>query len=169
MTEPLIDVAAFDAVSSAAATELLRPVCASSDWLAAVTSGRPYAELSGVVERSDAVLAELDWAGVEEAMGAHPRIGERATGGDRESSWSRQEQSTAAGATADDTTALHDGNVAYERRFGHVFLVCASGRTPRQILDALNERLDNDEDVERQVVRRELAAIVRLRLAKVLA
>ena len=168
MSEALIDVAAFDAVSTPAAVELLRPVCASERWLQALADGRPYGTFAAVVERSDAVLAELDWPGIEEAMSAHPRIGERAGGGDRESSWSRQEQSSAAGATLDDSTALHAGNVAYERRFGHVFLVCATGRTPRQIIDALNERLDNDVDTERQVVRRELAAIVRLRLAKAL-
>lgn len=168
MTEALIDVAAFDTVSMPAAIELLRPVCASTHWLRALADGRPYLSLPAVVERSDSVIAELDWPGVEEAMSAHPRIGERSVGGDLESSWSRQEQSTAAGATTDDSTALHDGNLAYEQRFGHVFLVCATGRTPRQILDALNERLDNDEDTERQVVRRELAAIVRLRLARAL-
>ena len=168
MTEPLIDVAAFDAVSPAAAVELLRPVCASRAWLAAVTAGRPYGRLDAVAGRSDAVLAELAWPDVEEAMSAHPRIGERATGADREASWSREEQSGAAAGTTDDAAALGAGNLAYERRFGHVFLVCATGRTPRQILDALTERLDNDVDTERAVVRRELAAIVRLRLARTL-
>lgn len=168
MSEALVDVTAFDAVSAAAATALLRPVCASTAWLEAVTTHRPYGSLPAVVERSDEVISALDWRDVEEAMSGHPRIGVRATGGDRESHWSREEQSTTSGATADDAQALHDGNVAYEQHFGHVFLVCATGRTPRQILDALNERLDNDEDTERQVVRRELAAIVRLRLAKAL-
>ncbi|WP_375497913.1 2-oxo-4-hydroxy-4-carboxy-5-ureidoimidazoline decarboxylase [uncultured Jatrophihabitans sp.] len=168
MSEALINVVAFDAVSTPAAVELLRPVCASTQWLQALADGRPYGKFGAVVERSDAVLADVPWTGVEEAMTAHPRIGERAAGADRESSWSRQEQSSASAATVDDSTALHEGNVAYEQHFGHVFLVCATGRTPRQILDALNERLDNDVDTERQVVRRELAAIVRLRLAKVL-
>ena len=168
MSEALIDVVAFDAVSVPAAVELLRPVCASTGWLQALAAGRPYGSFAAVVERSDAVLAELDWAGIEQAMSAHPRIGERVTGGDVESHWSREEQLSAASASIDNSTALRQGNVAYEQRFGHVFLVCATGRTPRQILDALNERLDNDVDTERQVVRRELSAIVRLRLAKAL-
>jgi 2-oxo-4-hydroxy-4-carboxy-5-ureidoimidazoline decarboxylase len=168
MSEAWVDVAAFDAVSAAAATALLRPVCASTAWLEAIAAHRPYGTFPAVVERSDEVVVALDWPDIEQALSGHPRIGERATGGDRESHWSREEQSTASGATTDDAQALHDGNVAYERHFGHVFLVCATGRTPRQLLDALNERLDNDEDTERQVVRRELAAIVRLRLAKAL-
>ncbi len=168
MTQARIDVAAFDAVSAPAATELLRPVCASTSWLQSLVGGRPYRTFDAVAERSDAVLHGLDPAGVEQALSAHPRIGERASGGEVEAQWSRQEQSSAAGATMDDSTALHEKNVAYEQRFGQVFLICATGRTPRQILAALTERLDNDEDTEGQVVRRELAAIVRLRLGRVL-
>jgi 2-oxo-4-hydroxy-4-carboxy-5-ureidoimidazoline decarboxylase len=61
---------------------------------------------------------------------------------------------------------LRDGNAEYEQRFGHIFLICATGRTAEQLLTALRERLANDDPAEREVVRRELTAIVRLRLAK---
>jgi 2-oxo-4-hydroxy-4-carboxy-5-ureidoimidazoline decarboxylase len=56
--------------------------------------------------------------------------------------------------------------VAYERRFGHVFLIYASGRSARAVLAALRERLGNDEETERHVVREELRKIVNLRLAR---
>ena len=168
MSEPLIDVAAFDSVPVRAAVELLRPVCASTRWLDAIAAARPYSNIAALDEVSDDLIARLAWADVGEAMAAHPRIGERATGQDRESQWSRQEQSSASGAALDVSEALRAGNVAYEQRFGHVFLVCATGRTPLQILEALTERLDNDERTEQAVVRRELAAIVRLRLLKIL-
>ena len=168
MTEPVLDVAAFDAMPATAAVDLLRPVCASGRWRDAVVAARPYSTLDALDKASDDLVEHLGWTDVLEAMAAHPRIGERAAGQNRESQWSRQEQSTASGASDDITTALHDGNLDYEERFGHVFLVCATGRTPLQILEALTERLDNDERTEQDVVRRELAAIVRLRLAKVL-
>jgi len=61
------------------------------------------------------------------------------------------------------------GNVAYERRFGHVFLICATGRTAPEVLAELTRRLGNDAAAERDEVRRELAAIVRLRLAKLVS
>ena len=64
--------------------------------------------------------------------------------------------------------ALADGNLAYERRFGHVFLVCASGLSGQDMLDQLRARLDNDSDTERAVVRRDLLKITRLRLTKML-
>nr|MBA3991602.1 2-oxo-4-hydroxy-4-carboxy-5-ureidoimidazoline decarboxylase [Propionibacteriales bacterium] len=55
----------------------------------------------------------------------------------------------------------------YERRFGHVYLVSAAGRTGEELLAVLRGRLDNDRETERQVVRRELARITRLRLERV--
>jgi 2-oxo-4-hydroxy-4-carboxy-5-ureidoimidazoline decarboxylase len=109
-------------------------------------------------------VTALEWPDVLEALAAHPRIGERATGADREAAFSRQEQSSAAGELAED---LHAANVAYEERFGWVFLICATGRTAAEILGALAARLGNDEPTEQATVRAELAAIVDLRLAKV--
>jgi 2-oxo-4-hydroxy-4-carboxy-5-ureidoimidazoline decarboxylase len=57
-------------------------------------------------------------------------------------------------------------NVDYESRFGHVFLICATGRSASEILAEARRRLGNDVDTERAEVRRELRDIVRLRLAK---
>jgi 2-oxo-4-hydroxy-4-carboxy-5-ureidoimidazoline decarboxylase len=166
MTDALIEVAAFDALSPAAAAALLRPACASTGWVSALVTGRPYADVTGVIARSDAVIAGLDTVGVDEALAAHPRIGERAAGAGREAVWSRQEQ--AGVPTSDAAAGLAAGNAAYEQRFGRVFLICASGRTSAELLAALTERLGHDAATEERVVRQELASIVRLRLAKTL-
>jgi 2-oxo-4-hydroxy-4-carboxy-5-ureidoimidazoline decarboxylase len=61
---------------------------------------------------------------------------------------------------------LRAGNVAYEERFGHVFLICATGMSAASVLAALQARLGHDPAAERAVVRDELMKIVRLRLAK---
>jgi 2-oxo-4-hydroxy-4-carboxy-5-ureidoimidazoline decarboxylase len=181
MTDALVETGAFDRLSPLAAEMLLRPCCASRVWIDALVAGRPFGVLAALVARSDDVLAGLGWPDLEEALAAHPRIGERPAGAGRESLWSRQEQSgaaadgaacaeagAAADAEADATAALRAGNVEYERRFGHVFLICATGRSSEEILTALRDRLGNDEGVEREVVRHELTEIVRLRLAKTL-
>ena len=63
---------------------------------------------------------------------------------------------------------LADGNRAYEERFGHVYLVYATGRSAGEMLDLLHRRLGNDPAAERTVVLGELAKINRLRLAKLL-
>ncbi|NUP00085.1 MAG: OHCU decarboxylase, partial [Nonomuraea sp.] len=74
-----------------------------------------------------------------------------------------QEQS---GVPDDLRAALAAGNRAYEQRFGHVYLVCATGLSGSELLARLRTRLGNDEETERDVVRDELAKITRLRLGK---
>jgi 2-oxo-4-hydroxy-4-carboxy-5-ureidoimidazoline decarboxylase len=158
-------LAALDRAGQQDARAELLTCCASRRWADELTARRPYPDLATLTAVSDAVIAELAWADLREAVDAHPRIGERATGEGREARWSRAEQAAAAAgrSVADE---LVDGNLAYERRFGHVFLICATGRSAEEILAALRERLDNDEAAERAVVREELRRIVGLRLAK---
>jgi 2-oxo-4-hydroxy-4-carboxy-5-ureidoimidazoline decarboxylase len=159
-----VDVTDFDRMAPDAAAELLRACCASTRWVDAVTAGRPYRSLERLCAASDDALADLAWADIAEALDAHPRIGERVGGSGREADWSRQEQSGAA--DPDVAAELLAGNLAYERHFGHVFLICATGRTAPEMLAALRQRLDNPVEAERVVVRRELRDIVRLRLIK---
>jgi len=64
--------------------------------------------------------------------------------------------------------ALAAGNHAYEQRFGHVFLICATGLSGQEMLDALHQRLRNSTDAERAVVRQELLSITRHRMRKLL-
>jgi 2-oxo-4-hydroxy-4-carboxy-5-ureidoimidazoline decarboxylase len=143
--------------------------CASRRWAAEVAAGRPYADLAELRAASAAALAGLDWADVEEALSAHPRIGDRLRGEGREAAWSRGEQSGMDAAAEELRTALVEGNRAYEERFGHVFLVCATGLSAAGMLAALRDRLGNDPGTERAVVRTELAKIVDLRLGKLAA
>ncbi|RFS85037.1 2-oxo-4-hydroxy-4-carboxy-5-ureidoimidazoline decarboxylase [Actinomadura spongiicola] len=137
----------------------LAACCASRRWVAAL-AGRPYRDLDELRAAGAAALDGLDWPDVVEALAAHPRIGDRVDG------WSRAEQSGMDGTAPDVRAALVEGNRAYEERFGHVFLICASGRSAADMLGDLRDRLDNDPVAERAVVRGELAKIVELRLAR---
>lgn len=157
-----------EAFNSLPAGDLLA-VCASPAWVATVAAGRPYPSREEIVAAADAAARDLSWTEVLAALSAHPRIGERAAGDSREAAWSRREQSTAA-AGADEATAaaLIEVNRAYEEKFGHVFLIFASGRTRAEILAAARERLGNDEATERPIVAGELRKIALLRLERVL-
>lgn len=171
MTEsPRVPVADLDRATAATAAALLRPSCASARWIGRLVSGRPYGTLPALVAASDAALGELGWPDIEQALAAHPRIGDRPdpgpAGGDREAAWSRQEQSGTRDAPVDVQAGLRAGNAAYEERFGHVFLICATGMPAASMLDALRARLGHDPAAEREVVRDELRKIVRLRLGK---
>ncbi|MEV5409143.1 2-oxo-4-hydroxy-4-carboxy-5-ureidoimidazoline decarboxylase [Thermopolyspora sp. NPDC052614] len=161
-------LARFNDLAAADAERELLACCASRAWAAAVAAGRPYRSVAEAVAAGGARVRELGWDDVAEALAAHPRIGERPSGPGREAGWSRREQSGTAGASREVLEALREGNLAYERRFGHVYLVRASGRDADEMLAILNERLGNDEEAEREVVRRELAEITGLRLARLL-
>jgi 2-oxo-4-hydroxy-4-carboxy-5-ureidoimidazoline decarboxylase len=166
----LVDVADFDRATAEDAAGWLRPSCASTRWIERLVGSRPHGSLGRLAAASDAVIAVLGWPDIEEALATHPRIGDRALrqeppGQERELSWSRQEQA-AAGAGAGVQAELRAGNAEYEGRFGHVFLICATGRSATEMLSALHGRLGNDAAAEREIVRSELVQIVRLRLAK---
>ena len=145
-------------------SEELLACCASRRWALHMDANAPYPDVRKLLATSDAEIAELGWRDVLEALAAHPRIGQQPAGPSREARWSRQEQSAAAGAGAD--AELRVANEEYERTFGRVFLINASGRTADDVLTELRRRLDNNEVAERAEVRRELAAIVRGRLAR---
>ncbi len=158
-------LAAFNAAPPQVAERDLLACCASASFARRMAGGRPYPGPDAVWAAVDAVFAALTWDDIVESMNAHPRIGDRVRSG----GWSAGEQSGAASASDGVRQALADGNAAYERRFGHVFLICASGLSGEQMLAALQARLGNDEEAERPVVREELRKITRLRLARLLS
>ncbi|MFI9507981.1 2-oxo-4-hydroxy-4-carboxy-5-ureidoimidazoline decarboxylase [Nocardia sp. NPDC052566] len=144
--------------------------CASKRWARKVATGRPYVDGATLIAAAVSGVRELGWPDVAKALDGHPRIGERGKAGlsQRETSWSRDEQSGAATADTAVLDALHDGNVAYENQFGHVFLIRATGRTAEEMLAELTRRLSNSVEDERIVVQAELAEITRLRVRKLL-
>ena len=143
--------------------------CAVPAWGATIIAKRPFRERLEIISTADAAARALTWDEVRLGLSAHPRIGERASGESKEASWSRREQSTAAQGSDELTrAALVDVNRAYEKRFGHVFLIFASGRTQEEILAVARDRLVNDEETERVIVADELRKIALLRLERVL-
>ncbi|MEU1204222.1 2-oxo-4-hydroxy-4-carboxy-5-ureidoimidazoline decarboxylase [Nocardia sp. NPDC005825] len=144
---------------------------ASRNWARKMVANRPYADESSLIAAAVAGVTELSWIDVEEALSAHPRIGERTAArhqSEREAKWSADEQSGATDADARVLADLAAGNLAYEEQFGHVFLIRAAGRSATEMLEQLQHRLGNTAAEEHLVVRRELADITGLRVRKLL-
>jgi 2-oxo-4-hydroxy-4-carboxy-5-ureidoimidazoline decarboxylase len=146
--------------------EQLRTCCAADAWLGRMSVARPFSSAEEAGDLSDQIVLGLDDVALDQALAAHPRIGDRPLGRTTEDRWSRSEQAGALTVGTDVQERLAEGNRSYEQRFGHVFLIRAAGRTAEEMLAALEQRLENDDATERDVVRRELADIVRLRLQK---
>ncbi|QLY28921.1 2-oxo-4-hydroxy-4-carboxy-5-ureidoimidazoline decarboxylase [Nocardia huaxiensis] len=148
--------------------------CASRRWARKMVANRPYMDEASLDEAARAGIRELDWADIEEALSAHPRIGDRAEAAkpqelsQREAQWSQEEQSGTASAEAAVLEELRARNIAYENRFGHVFLIRATGRSAGEMLSELHRRLHNSVEDERLAVRAELADITVLRIRKLL-
>ncbi len=87
---------------------------------------------------------------------------------ERGAAWAAGEQAGVGHAADDVRQALADANREYERRFGYIYIVCATGRTADELLATVTERLRNDPDTELSVAAEEQRRITRLRLEKLL-
>ena len=161
-------LAEFNALPADVAERELLACNAAPRFGREVAAGRPYPSAAALADTAATVASGLGWDEVEVALAAHPRIGQRPAGDSAEAAASRREQAGVDGATAAVREALAAGNRAYEERFGHVFLIFASGRSQSEILAAARDRLGNDEAAERPVVADQLRRIALLRLERVL-
>jgi 2-oxo-4-hydroxy-4-carboxy-5-ureidoimidazoline decarboxylase len=155
-------LARFNALEEHAAHAALLEACASTEWAKRLLAARPYATADDLCAASDAAMAELTAEDLAEAMAGHPPIG-RPKPGDPTSA---REQRGMAGASEELKAELLELNLAYQDKFGHVFLICATGRTGEQMRDAVKERIGNSPEQEREIVRTELGKINRIRLAR---
>ncbi|WP_060882841.1 2-oxo-4-hydroxy-4-carboxy-5-ureidoimidazoline decarboxylase [Streptomyces caniscabiei] len=155
-------LARFNALEDHAAAAVLHEACASAEWGRRLLAGRPYAAVEDLFAASDAAMAELSEKDLAEAMAGHPPIG-RPKQGDPTSA---REQRGMAGASDALKAEMLELNLAYQAKFGHVFLICATGRTGEQMRDAVRDRIGNAPEREREIVRTELGKINRIRLAR---
>ncbi|MEU4209372.1 2-oxo-4-hydroxy-4-carboxy-5-ureidoimidazoline decarboxylase [Streptomyces sp. NPDC026206] len=155
-------LARFNAAGEQKARSALHEICASTAWANDILTGRPYRDAEELLTASDAAVARLGAADLAEAMAGHPPIG-RPAPGDLVSS---REQRGMAGAPEELRAEMLGLNLAYQERFGHVFLICATGLTAAQMRDAIRNRIDNSPEREREIVRGELGRINRIRLAR---
>jgi 2-oxo-4-hydroxy-4-carboxy-5-ureidoimidazoline decarboxylase len=144
---------------------LFRQVCAARAWGRRMLAGRPYPTTEALLAAGDAATAALTAEQFDEALAGHPPIG-RPRPGDPVSA---REQRGLDGASDALRSELLELNLAYQERFGHVFLICATGRTGRQMRDAIRERIGNTPEREREAARRELLRIHRVRLTRLAA
>jgi 2-oxo-4-hydroxy-4-carboxy-5-ureidoimidazoline decarboxylase len=165
-------LARWNNLSQEEAERAILPCCGSKAWAARMALKRPIRDETALLTTSDAVwrgLGEADWF---DAFRSHPRIGESRKEKDsalQSSVWSAQEQQKAATAEDSEKMALKQGNLEYERKFGRVFIVCATGKSASEILEILTRRLHNDDATELRQAAEEQRQIMHLRLKKWIA
>jgi 2-oxo-4-hydroxy-4-carboxy-5-ureidoimidazoline decarboxylase len=156
----------FNALPRPEAEDRLYACLAHRPWASRVAARRPYATVDLLLAEAEAASLELtrdDWLA---AFAAHPRIGE---GGGHSPGSSEREQSRVMRGPEATRAALAEENRLYESRFGHVFLIFASGRSAAEILEELRRRMRNDPSHELEVAAGEHRKITRLRLERLLS
>ncbi len=149
----------------------LRSCCGSAAWAERMAMGRPYRSLAEMRAANAEVWGKLgpdDW---QEAFRAHPRIGEKKADSGAASSamakrWAEDEQSEASHATAATLRALMLVNQEYEAKFGHIYIVCATGKSAEEMLALAEQRVGNDAATELRNAAEEQRKITDIRLHK---
>jgi 2-oxo-4-hydroxy-4-carboxy-5-ureidoimidazoline decarboxylase len=159
----------LDAAPPEEARALLRSCCGYAPWVDRMLKRRPFGSREGLLAAAREEWLSLSPADWREAFSHHPKIGELPPSAERSGRRERieeKEQAGVSGAPRDVLTALAEGNREYERRFGYIFIVCATGRSAEEMLSTLRTRLRNAPDDEIRVAAEEHARITELRLLR---
>ena len=127
--------------------------------------------LEDLFQRAQDVWFSLPIADHLEAFAAHPKIGSNKQGTRQtknSAQLSKGEQSGVDAATADVRGELGEANRLYEKKFGFIFIVCATGKTAEEMLAIARARIRNSVQTELQLAAVEQAKITELRLNKLL-
>ena len=153
-----------------AEAELLK-CCGSEKWARQMAERRPFEDVKDLLANADSIWWALDGSHWLDAFSHHPKIGEKkaaAAQSEEARAWSAEEQSKASAAAPETSRVLADANRDYERRFGYIFIVCATGKSSEEILSILQERLGNTSEQELRIAAAEQAKITQLRIKKLL-
>lgn len=162
----------WNTLPAAEAAQEILPCCGSQAWARGMVARRPILDEVSLLAANDEVwknLREADWL---EAFASHPRIGEShapPSASARSAAWSTSEQQKVAAADDQVKAELAQGNREYEKRFGRIFIVCATGKSAREILEILRRRLRNDDKTELCEAVEHQRQIAQIRLKKWLA
>ncbi|RLY91650.1 2-oxo-4-hydroxy-4-carboxy-5-ureidoimidazoline decarboxylase [Kocuria tytonicola] len=164
-----MNLSAFNALDPRAAADAVRPALDVPRWIEAVVATRPYASVAVALETARTAAHPFTDEELDRALSHHPMIGERAAGDSAEAALSRGEQASLGSADATVEAELAQANLDYQRRFGHVFLIRAAGRSLPEILSEARRRTANTPEDERREVAEQLREIAVLRLEGMLS
>jgi len=158
--------------STSEADSMFGDCCGSATWASMMTMVRPFASEDELMMIAAAVWNDLQTEDWLEAFAAHPKIGEEKatpTQHVRAAEWSAGEQAGMSSADELLKQELAAANRDYYEKFGFIFIVCATGRSAREMLELCRSRLGNDRETELEIAAREQEKITEIRLRKLCA
>lgn len=158
-----LSISELDAMSEQEVAAIFRECCGATRWVDAMTDRRPFRSRDALVKAADEEWRRCDERDWLEAFSHHPRIGDLTAEGT-----GAQEQSGARNASLSTQEELNRVNHAYEERFGHIYIVCATGKSADEMLAIARDRMNNDRDTELRIAAEEQRKIMHIRLRKLL-
>jgi len=155
--------------SGKAAEADLLACCGSRAWARQMAEARPFNDLTDLLRKAQQIWWSLDAQDWLEAFASHPKIGERKAARAQSAQaahWSKREQARVHTATSEVLTLLAEANRAYEEKFDYIFIVCATGKSSKEMLSLCRQRLSNDPKVELRIAAEEQRKIMEIRLKK---
>ncbi len=149
----------------------LTKCCGSSAWVQRMLPFIPADDMVELLEDAEEQwwkCSEDDW---KEAFAHHPKIGDTDSLKKKfadTAQWAAGEQAGVNTAMEETIRALAEGNKKYEEKFGYIFIICATGKSAEEMLAQLNQRLQNNPEVEIEIAADEQNKITQLRLEKLL-
>jgi 2-oxo-4-hydroxy-4-carboxy-5-ureidoimidazoline decarboxylase len=158
-----IGLDAFNDLPMQKAVHALYECCYSVSLAADVARGRPYGDHDHLFRRTDALLFTLSETSIDAILQAYPHIGRRPR-----SAKSQAEQCSVWDDSPEMMADLSSAAQRYIDQFGFGFVMFVGGISAEGVLAMVSDRLHNDIETERKIVRNELAKINRTRLERML-
>jgi 2-oxo-4-hydroxy-4-carboxy-5-ureidoimidazoline decarboxylase len=162
-------IAGFDHLDTERKKEILTQCCGSSAWVKKMLTIPPAEDLIDLFEDAEEKWYECKEEDWKEAFSHHPKIGDLNSLKEKFAStadFAEAEQSSVKEAPENVLQSLAEGNRAYEKKFGYIFIVSAAGKSAEEMLGMLTARLNNSPEEEIKIAMEEQSKITRLRLEK---
>jgi 2-oxo-4-hydroxy-4-carboxy-5-ureidoimidazoline decarboxylase len=158
-----IGLGAFNAFPERKAMHALYECCNSMTMARHLAHGRAYLDHDALFRRADALLFALPDSAIDPILDACPHVGRRPR-----SAKSQAEQCSVWDDDAEVMAELGSSARTYAATFGFGFVMYVGGMSAPTVLETVADRMHNDTETERKVVRNELAKINRSRLERML-
>ncbi|UUO02434.1 2-oxo-4-hydroxy-4-carboxy-5-ureidoimidazoline decarboxylase [Mycobacterium sp. GA-1199] len=158
-----IGLEAFNAMPMRRAVHAVYECCYSVPLAADLARGRPYPDHDSLFREADALLFSLGEDSIDTILQAYPDIGRR-PGSEK----SAAEQCAIWCDQPEMMERLSQASKQYLEHFGFGFVMFVNGYDTERVLASMLDRMHNDIETERKIVRNELARINRTRLERML-
>lgn len=157
-------LAAFNELPERKAVHALYECCSSVTMAGDLAKGRPYHDHDALFRKADALLFALSEDSIDAILQAYPRVGRRPG-----SLRSHAEQCALWDERPGVMQLLESSARGYAEKFGFEFVMHIGADCPvPSVISAIADRMHNDTETERKVMRNEIARLNRSRLERML-